>query len=58
MISYLIREMAKKRQECPTSDGAVKITRKKWCRLGIENLSLKRLNTMTFSSQKYIFLQL
>ena len=41
MLSYLIREMAKRRQESPTSDGAVKITRKKWCRLGIEKLSIK-----------------
>ena len=42
-ITYLITEMAEKRQESCTSDGAVKITRKKRYQLGIENVSLKGL---------------
>ena len=35
--------MAEKKQESRTSDGAVKITRKKRYQLGIENVSLKGL---------------
>ena len=42
-ITYLISEMAEKRQESRTFDGAVKITRKKRCQLGIENVLLKGL---------------
>ena len=43
---YLISEMAERRQESSNSDGAVKITRKKWYRLGIENVSLEALVTL------------
>ena len=46
-ITYLTSEMAEKRQESRTSDGAVKITRKKRYQLGIENVSLKGLNFMS-----------
>ena len=42
-ITYLTSEMAEKRQESRTFDGAVKITRKKRYQLGIENVSLKGL---------------
>ena len=38
--------MAESRQESGTSDGAVKITRKKRYQLGIEKVSLKGLATM------------
>ena len=37
--------MAKKRQEICTSDGIVKIVRKKRCQLGIEYVLLKGLRT-------------
>ena len=52
-ITYLTSEMAEKRQESRTSDGAVKITRKKRYQLGIENVSpvkcrwKNRFQTMT-----------
>ena len=45
-ITYLTSEMAESRQESGTSDGAVKITRKKRYPLGIEKVSLKGLATM------------
>ena len=35
--------MAERRQESSNSDGAVKIIRKKWYRLGIENVLLEAL---------------
>ena len=40
---YLTSEMAERRQESSNSDGAVKITRKKWYQLGIENVLLEAL---------------
>ena len=40
----MIREMAKRRQESRTSDGTVKITRKKRHRPGIKKVSLTGLN--------------
>ena len=42
-ITYLTSEMAEKRQESRTFDGAVKTTRKKRYQLGIEKVSLKGL---------------
>ena len=42
-ITYLTSEMGERRWESCISDGAVKITRRKWCQLGIENVSLKGL---------------
>ena len=43
-ITYLTSEIAERRQESRTSDGAVKITRQKWYQPGIENVSLKGLS--------------
>ena len=43
-ITYLTSEIAERRQESRTSDGAVKITRQKWYQLGLENVSLKGLS--------------
>ena len=51
-ITYLTNQMAEKRQVSRTSDGAVKITRKKRYQLGIENVSLKGLRTTKKPSQR------
>ena len=47
-IIYLSGEMAERRQESCTSDGAVKITPQKRNQLGIENISLKGLLVLLF----------
>ena len=46
-ITYLNSRMAERRQESRSSDGAVKITQKRY-RLGIEKISLKGLKGIAF----------
>ena len=53
-ITYLTSEMAEKRQEGRTPDGAIKITRKKRYQLGIENVSPKMLRKFSQYSGKNV----